>query len=698
LLFTILVRKGVARRHAFRIGVALAIGWGLGFALFRPYAALLSLVAFWFIALIAAFDALFPAATSIVQETVSRAGATAMEGVKIWASRWTGVLVLLGVFGVTASYLARPSLDLDLGSGRETTLAHQFAGFDREGEVSFRRALRRAYVDLRDLGGGSQWRITVTASLPEGPRSLVLVRAASKELDVELGPSWSTHAFEAEAPLGWRSGLRIDLPSASEALDLRIDRIRIERGRSFPSLRILLGIVGAALLFMAIGRASGLSSRTSGLLAVLPLASGIAAPTIEPLLVVPFVPVFLGVTTAGFFFICLVSGILAVMVPRGLVPSLPPAALAAAGIGFVAWLAAALFPLYQGGHFVFHSSIAQEIWQGEFMKYYLPYPGSMLSRQPHWGNVIVPHSCLYHTLVSPLATLPRYWFYTIETCVLAVMLSMIALAASLLATRLGSERAGALSAIAAIGLPTTFQLLGLGHLMTLFGCWASTLALSFVVLRFDDLQTRSTWWWSVLFLTLAFLSYTASVLFGAVVLALAILILYRWDPSRARALAGATLASLAAAFLLYYVHWTLPFLRESLPALLGSKGGDPGEPAFVLGSRIAAIPRKLTYTYGSPLVPLVGLAGLGLVGRPKQRVVLAAWAGILILFSGLDLFFNFILKHHYFVMAPVSVGVGLATAWAWDKGRVGRGLAVFFLVYILGLGAREALRVAMGQV
>ena len=106
------------------------------------------------------------------------------------------------------------------------------------------------------------------------------------------------------------------------------------------------------------------------------------------------------------------------------------------------------------------------------------------------------------------------------------MLALVALSASALATRFGSIRAGVLAGVIAISLPPTFQLLGLGHLMTLFGMWAATMALTLITLRFDHLQERATWWWATVALTICFLSYTASLLFAATVAALALPLLY----------------------------------------------------------------------------------------------------------------------------------------------------------------------------
>ena len=552
LLFTLLVQSGRSHRRALHIGIGIAAVWAVGFAFARPYAALLAPGTFWILALAAALRAFFPSATRALLDVLGDAFRSAARGLKLWRGKPAVALAFLSVIGGAASYWVSPSLDLDLGSGRETTLAHRFAGFDQKEGVKFRRALQGAEIDLRDFGGGSKWRLEITASLPpspsallrdspetaDAPRPLTLARAGGQDLVAELGPSWSRHSFVAYAPLSWRSGLRLQLPSSSASLDLRIDRVRVQRGRSFASPRILASLLGASLLFMAACGASGLSARAAATTTFLLLVGELVALTTDPVLVIPFVPVFLIVTFAGLVFASLATAALGVLSRSGWLPVLSPAAIAAAMAGFVAWSTAALFPLYEGGHFVYHSSIAEEIWQGRFMHYYLPSPENMLSHQPHWGDAVIPHSCLYHTLVSPLATFPRAWFYSLEKGFLAVMLALIALSASVLATRFGSICAGVLAGVIAVSLPPTFQLLGLGHLMTLFGMWAATMALTLITLRFDHLQERATWWWATVVLTICFLSYTASLLFTAAVLALALPLLYRHAPGPTRALAG----------------------------------------------------------------------------------------------------------------------------------------------------------------
>ena len=563
LLFTLLVQSGRTHRRALHIGMGVAAAWAGGFAFARPYAALLAPATFWILVLAVASRVVFPSATRAFLEVLTESFRSTTRGLRLWRGWPVAGLALLSVAGGAASYLASPSLEVDLGSGRETTLAHRFAGFDQEEGVKFRRALQGAEIDLRDFGGGSEWTLELTASLPPAPsglrrgppetsgapRSLTLARAGGEELRAELGPSWSRHSFVAYAPLSWRSGLRLQLPSASAPLDLRIDRVRIKRGRSFASPRILVALFGASLLFMAACGATGLTARASATVAFVLLVGELVALTIDPVVVIPFVPIFLVVTFAGLAFASLATGALGVLNRNGWAPALGPAATCAAMAGFVAWSTATLFPLYEGGHFVYHSSIAEEIWQGRFMHYYLPSPDNMLSHQPHWGDAVIPHSCLYHTLVSPLTTFPRAWFYSLEKGVLASMLALVALSASALATRFGSIRAGVLAGVIAISLPPTFQLLGLGHLMTLFGMWAATMALTLITLRFDHLQERATWWWATVALTICFLSYTASLLFAATVAALALPLLYRRAPGPTRALAGVTLTATGAALL-----------------------------------------------------------------------------------------------------------------------------------------------------
>jgi hypothetical protein len=239
--------------------------------------------------------------------------------------------------------------------------------------------------------------------------------------------------------------------------------------------------------------------------------------------------------------------------------------------------------------------------------------------------------------------------------------------------------------------------LGLGHLTMLFGVWAASLALGFVLLRFEDLARPATWTAAVLLLSLAFLSYTASLLFTAPVIAAAVLLLRGRAPAPSRALLFAAMGAAALAFGLYYVNWAWPFLTQSLPSIAAS---SPGEGTADTWSRLSLQPGKLTYTFGSALVPLLGLGGLLLARRatPASRVLLLCWASVLVLVGGLDLFFNFLRKHHYFVMVPVAVGGGILLARIAEKGRAGRAGAAVLGLAAAALGLRMAVDVALGRI
>jgi hypothetical protein len=369
----------------------------------------------------------------------------------------------------------------------------------------------------------------------------------------------------------------------------------------------------------------------------------------------------------------------------------------------VGWFSALTWPLYRGGHFGFHSQIAEEIWRGEFWRYYLPYPGSMLSRQAQWGDVIVPHPCLYHVLVAPLAALPREWFYWTEKLVLALLLAGLASIAGRLGQRAGDARLGTYSAALFCCLVPTYQLLGLGHLMTLLGVWASALALSFVARAAPRLAEPRTLFAAMGLVTLAFLSYTAALLFTGLVLAALALLEWRRERRIARGvlllLGGASLL----AFALYYVNWAWPFLSQSIPRWLSGAGSVaanvPGTPLDRTDrlARLLAQPAKLTYSYGHWLLPLLASASLWM-RRPVtfEWRLLRLWIGVLWLFSlAIDPFFNLLLKHHYFVAVPVAVGLAdwLTRESPW---RFRRWLSFGLLLVVGLLGFRELVVVATG--
>ena len=693
LLFLTLVGGGAPPRAAERAGIGAALALAVGYAFARAWMAASSDLLLFLVAAAALAAHLLPRPARLVAHVTAAAVRALGTGASRLVDWRVAVLCAAATLAVVTAYRTRPRVEVVLGSGGEVAVARGFGAYDAVPGLRFRRAPRGAELDLADLGGGTEWIIAVTASNEGRPRQVDLLRAGNYSLTAGLeADQWTRLSLAVPAPFGWRSGLVLTVPGGSDAL--RIARVDIDRGRAWPSVRIGAALLGAGLLAIVGLGAAGLSA-TSGLAGGgLVMAGGALAITYAPLTAIPFALPFLAIVTVSAVLAAAQSAIVAVRTEtgHGLLPS--PAARAAAAAGWVAWMSATAFPLYRGGHFVFHSSIAEEIWKGRFLIYYLPYPGSMLSEQAQWGNVVVPHPALYQTLAAPLSALPRPWFYLAEKSILALLFASMVIVASLLAERAAGRRAAVFAAIVSASLAPTFQLLGLGHLMTILGVCASGLALGWIAFRGERIAQRGTWWATVGLLAFCFLSYTAALLFTVMVLAALVAGTARRDPVRARSLAAATAAAGAIAFVLYYAHWTWPFLSQSVPKLLG---GSAHEATPVL-KRLALEPSKVAYSYGSTLVPLAGFVGLGLLRASWERRVLWAWAAILVVVSGGDVFFNFLLKHHYYVMTPVAVGAGAVLARIEGRSRTGRWAAAAAAIALAALGLRTALDVALGLI
>jgi hypothetical protein len=506
------------------------------------------------------------------------------------------------------------------------------------------------------------------------------------EAAVPLGDEWTTNQIEVDAPLGWDSGLLLEFPIAGSL----VDRVEVLRGRSLPSLRVLFATLGAAFAGSVAAGASGLHRRAASITFGLLMALQAAAVYADPILWVPFASVFLG--------ICVLATLVAASTSAARLQwcDAPPLA-ATVTIGFLVWLTAMSAPLYQGRHFLYHSNIAEEIWKGKFLVFYLPHPENILSREAQWGGLLVPYSCLYHLVVAPLSALPTFWFQQAHKVLQAALLASTALAGALGASKLASGKAALWTAILFVSLPATFQLLGLAHFLTVFGTWASTLAMVYLIVRWGELQRASCWWGAVGLLALAFLSYTACLLFTAVALLVALPLLAGSDRRQARHLLTASLAATLASLILYYGYWVLPFVRESIPLLLASGGGDP----IPVAARLALIPGKLIYSFGSFLLPLAGLAGVALLtlrSRDERRFLLLAWISVLVFFSFADVFFNFILKHHYFTLPPVVIGAAVLLDRGMSRGGWTRWASAALLLYAVALGLRSAAALALGTI
>jgi hypothetical protein len=689
---------GLAERRAparaFAAAVALSAAVALGYGVSRLQTALAVPPLAGIAGVVAGLRLAAPSFAAFAAEALARAfrsGAAAFRGV----ARGGIFAGAVATTGLVAATLLVPRFDLDVGSGEAAPLLERFGAADADAAgVRFREALDGAALDLRDFGWGSPWRVNVDARLGAGgPARGTVARLGDTEIVGALGDGWGSSRAAAPAPrFGWRPAYVLEFGDLGAGRRLQLAAVRVDRGRSLPSPRTLALLLAATFALLLAFRAAGLSVRASAAAAATGSALVALGVALAPVVVTPFVAdVALG-AGAGAVLAASTRGALDALAARRLAPPLAPAALAVAVAAFVLWFVASASPLYVGGHFAYHSSVAEEIWRGRFLLYYLPGPDNMLARQPQWGNLVVPHPCLFHTLAAPLAALPTAAFHLATKLFLAALLFGIALVSGLVASEIGGERAG-IAAVTVVALsPIGFQLLGLGHLMTILGCWAAAVALGFLVLHVHRLSERRFFVGAVALVALCCLSYTGSLLFGSVSLLLAAALLLRDDRAAAWRLAAVVALAWGVALLLYYGNWVVPFLTESVPTLLA---GSSSRGATDFGARIAAEPRKLGYTFGSFLVPVAGLCGLSLA-RGRRRLLLVAWASVLVVFSLLDVGFNFLLKHHYFTLPAVAVGVALASDRLARKGPWATWILLVLLVLLGWLGLREALATALG--
>jgi len=688
-------RAGVAPPGAERVALAAILVLAGLYAFARPFAAVWSGPCVLLFLLIAAAAALMPGVARAVAGIVAASASALASGAARLRDIHVMSLAVAGIILISLAYRFPSRIDIDLGSGREVAVAQGFGSFVGKGGEKARWAPRGARLDLSDFGGGASWKIEASAAVDGGPRDVAVLGAGDRELVAPLQEVlWTTGSMSAAAPFGWRSGLVLTVPGGSDLL--RLDRVSIERGAALPSVRVVVAVLLVALLALVAFGAAGLSiaaGRIAGAFVLIGCALAIAS---EPLAAIPFTFRFLAIVVVATALASIVRGLVSFFDDdHRLLPG--PVAIGAAVSGWVAWLTATAFPFYRGGHFVFHSSIAEEIWKGRFLIYYLPFPGSMLSEQAQWGKIVMPHPALYQTLVSPLSALPKPWFYFSEKVFLATLFASLVLMASVVAERVSGKRAAVFTAVLFAGLVPGFQLLGLGHLMTILGVWSSSLALPWLMFKVDGLGRFKVWLGTAWLFTFCFLSYTAALLFTGAVLVWVILMTARENLPRARSVFTMLLAASTFAFLLYYVHWTLPFLMQSVPKIMGGAGlGGKAAEATPILSRLALEPGKLSYSYGSMLIPLAGAVSLLWLPKSWNRLILMSWMGILFFVSGIDLFFNFLLKHHYYVMLPVAVGLG--GLMARIESRWGRAPAVALTLLVLSLGLKTAIEVALGLI
>ncbi|MGH9333740.1 MAG: hypothetical protein ACRD21_08320, partial [Vicinamibacteria bacterium] len=512
LLFASLGFAGLSVRRGFSVALGFGLVLGIGFAFFRFHAALFTPAATLFLSAVFAGRSIFPSLTSFIGDSGKSAARALLEGTLTLRTPLALGAALLALLATFAGYAAAPKVELRLGSGEADPIARRFAGFDRDLDgTAFRRAFPGATLDLRDFGARRPWTVAIRAALEDevdAPVRGVLAQAGEASLEADLGSGWSTHRFELDPPpWSWRSGHVLQFPGFGQGRKIRLASVEIDRGRSTPSFRAIALVLGSQVLFVAGLGACGLPRRPSVGVGTLLAGLIVLGIGLAPVLVIPLMSRILLAAASAFLLAAVTRGALSALSQRDLAPEISPGALALAAAAFALWFLTTASPLYSGGHFGYHTSVAEEISQGKFLLYYFPGPDNMLSRQPQWGDLTVPHPSLFHTLTAPLALLPREWFHLTTKLFLALLLFGSTLVAALVATSAGDSRTGLYAVLTMAALPTGPQLLGLGHLMTILGVWAAAAALGFVAVQETRLERRREWLLALALLSLAFLSY-----------------------------------------------------------------------------------------------------------------------------------------------------------------------------------------------
>ena len=346
LLSGALLGMGWAPGRVRSVGNALAAALGVTYALARSYAAWLSMPL-----LVAA--AIFALAAHLTPAVLRVATRTAVASIRAWVGGarslvgWPALaLMVAGTVAVAAAHRARPVIDVDVGSGREGARAWNLGVFDAAGGATFRQAMRGAALDLRDFGSG-EWSVAVTAGLGGERRSLVVARAGGAEAEAVVGEAWTTTWLRTRAPWGARAGLVLEFPAGSDALDLRIDRVRVQRDASWPSGRSVALVLAAALLVGVALAAAGLPAKPALAACGLVLLAEVTALALDPLMAVPFAATFCAIAALGSVLAAGLAGVAATAREKERAAVPPPVALAAAAAGFVAFFTTTASPLYR---------------------------------------------------------------------------------------------------------------------------------------------------------------------------------------------------------------------------------------------------------------------------------------------------------------------------------------------------------------
>ena len=652
-------------------------------------------------------------------------------------------LLLAGAtwLGVLAAERTAARAFLNLGPNDPEYVAGFRDDWERDGRTIFHWTTlsSRITLPLGIRGEGFRLRLRARRHFPEPAQVVVAVQglvAGSFELSAD-SPSDARRPYsirELRLPrLDGSAPLRIDLLAVSShprPLGIALDWVEIERpaGSAWVTspatlMRALALVLGGWALLLAAGSRPWPALVTGFVLAgaaTLGLASDpLAAERIlrlgfGPVLLVGVIPVVLGRTRKA-------------TEALGLGPGGTLAALTAVVMTAMAVRATLLFhPEYFYPDVRVHAVFARELGKlglAEFLRTYTAnqfrYSLGLQYESGHW--YAFPYPPAFYVLCWPLLKLAGLRPEAAVSTLATVANSLEALVVFALARRFTPSRTAALAAAAAVPLLPIFLVrLSLAYFPALLGHFVDACLLCFLAWRWKRLGEWRQALALAVFVAVALLCYTQSVLNLGLLLPLLLLVQGAADrsPEGRRRQLGLLAAGTAGVLLsmVFYgrylpifrdMHRGVPMAGEEIVlARVGLEAGKPSAeeaddpfsgPGFVFDRGLRKAAWRF-WIFHDALVPAV-LAGLLLAVRgapdPDLRRLALVWAStyLLLNFASGSLPGPNLVRYNkdLEVIAPL-VCVGLGLLWDWLSARFGRGASAALTGLYLWVGTSRAVR------
>jgi hypothetical protein len=622
------------------------------------------------------------------------------------------VVLLAAVLIVGALQVERPIV-LPIGGPHETPFVRNFHPRARttDDRTRYRWTDATSFVVFPGIGGGRERRLTLRmrSGRPTGSMQPVIVLVNGAEIGrTEVGESWQTVALAVRGPATAAHGVAVELRTPTDVVPAgdgqrvgvqvaELTLATLPGGMTMPAWGTFVqALVAVLLVYLMAVRGFALIERRGPrwqwYAAFIGAASGsvvAALFVVAPAYIAVSLPLLV-VVLAGAFLLLLLPRPLQWLGMRLHLATTDREAAALCGIlalTAIAKLGGLLYPDTQVIDLAWHVRWERTLLHGDFAALYFP---SALSSGPGvWGEgILIPKSPLYYLAMAPFSLLP-FSLGTILKLLAGGMELVPPLVAYAVLKRIGMGKAGVVAALLYAVTPLSYLILSYGSYPTLFAQFLSLLTFAVVLFAGERLGRPSAFTLFAVVLTLSLLAYPVVAIFTACVLGATG---WWWwcatrdREARRRALLlplGVLIAS-AVAFAVYYAQY-VRIVLGSVHTLTGQTAANRG----YLDGGLRGIPWHVASVVAHNvdvghlylLLPLA-IAGVVLMYRcrtsettPTSRL-LCVWLLVMPAFTLVDAYIDLLLKPLFYTMVPVAIFAGVAVGGLWDRGKMGRVLAV----------------------